>query len=92
MRARSYAAPVVDRAVRGVRSSLAGLAAVAVVAVLVPGVGAYVALRALGAPLAAAGLGGLFLMFAGTFAYCAWLYGGGRRTAGSGGAPRRGAP
>lgn len=58
---------------------MGALVVLAVAAVMLPGVGAYVLLRAAGASIGLAGVVGLLLMLLGTVAYCGWLFGGGRR-------------
>jgi hypothetical protein len=74
----TYARVVAHGRPTGVRSSMGALALVGALATLVPGLLAYAGLRALGLGIGPAGLVGLFLMFVGTFAYCGWLFGGGR--------------
>ena len=54
------------------------LALVGAVVTLVPGVLAYLGLRALVLGIGGAGLLGLVIEFAGCFAYCGWLFGHGR--------------
>jgi hypothetical protein len=58
---------------------MGGLALLGAVVTLVPAVAVYLGLRALGLGIAGAGLVGLVLEFAGCFAYCGWLFAGGRK-------------
>ena len=57
---------------------MGGLALLGGVVTIAPGVLVYVLLRAVGLGIGGAGLIGLLLEFIGCFAYCGWLFGGGR--------------
>ena len=63
----------------GVRHSMGLLALLGALVTLVPGIAVYVGLRAAGLGIGGAGLIGLVLEFAGCFAYCGWLFSGGKR-------------